>query len=179
VAQDAAVYPDGLCRELLKGMSDQVKHDGKIQEGCLGLLPEFEDTEQTLRQCEVIDTYCSGRYRDDLSGQPLVDSLVTEARQKELQYFCAKGVWMKRPKAEARAQTGRQPISVRWVDVNKGDVFIPRCRSRLVARQVMSRPKRGILRLPNAHIGIIEGRVQFGGYRRSTSHRFSVQLTLA
>ena len=31
---------------------------------------------------------------------------------------------------------GRSPISVRWVDVNKGDHACPNIRSRLVARQI-------------------------------------------
>ncbi len=39
-------------------------------------------------------------------------------------------------KAVARATTGKSPISVRWVDVNKGDELNPNYRSRLVARQL-------------------------------------------
>ena len=40
------------------------------------------------------------------------------------------------PKARAKAANGRAPISVRWVDVNKGDDLNPNYRSRLVARQL-------------------------------------------
>jgi len=58
------------------------------------------------------------------------------ARAKELEFFKAKGVWTKRLKAEARTMTGRPPISVRWVDINKGDDEAPNYRSRLVARQM-------------------------------------------
>ena len=47
-----------------------------------------------------------------------------------------KGVWLKRPKGEARRRTGKSPISVKWVDINKGDDLHPRYRSRLVARQL-------------------------------------------
>ena len=49
-----------------------------------------------------------------------------------------KGVWRKRNLAEAFARTGRRPITARWVDVNKGDEFNPRYRSRLVAGQLKS-----------------------------------------
>ncbi len=143
VASDAAVYPDGLCRAMLQGMIDQMKHDGRMTEGCFGLLPEFEDVELMIAQSEIPSAYCSGRYRDDLTGQPLVDDLVAEARKKELQYFCAKGVWIKRPKAEARTVTGKSAISVRWVDVNKGDDQSPRYRSRRVARQIKALDKSG------------------------------------
>ena len=37
---------------------------------------------------------------------------------------------------EARRVTGKPPISVLWVDVNKGDNANPNIRSRLVARQI-------------------------------------------
>jgi hypothetical protein len=79
---------------------------------------------------------CSGKFRDDLTGQPLRDELVTAARAKELEFFKTKGVWVKRVMAEARTVTGKPPISVRWVDVNKGDDESPNYRSRLVARQM-------------------------------------------
>ena len=78
----------------------------------------------------------SGKYRDDLTGQILKDALVDEARAKELAYFASKGVWRVVPRSVAYQQTGRAPISVRWVDVNKGDDDMPNYRSRLVARQL-------------------------------------------
>ena len=86
---------------------------------------------------------CTGKFRDDVTGQLLKDELVREARAKELQYFCDKGVWVKRPKHEARQKTGRGAISVRWVDVNKGDDLHPRYRSRLVARQLKAHDRSG------------------------------------
>ena len=58
------------------------------------------------------------------------------ARQKELKYFLAKEVWVKRPRNEAYGVTCKRPISVKWVDVNKGDGINPNCRSRLVARDI-------------------------------------------
>ena len=78
----------------------------------------------------------SGKCRDDLTGQPLRDELVRAARAKELDFFCSKGVWMKVPRRRSFEKTGRPPISVRWVDVNKGDEHEPNYRSRLVARQL-------------------------------------------
>ena len=78
----------------------------------------------------------SGRFRDDLTKQPLIDTLVHEARRKELEYFAQKQVWLKVPRQQCYQTTGRPPISVRWVDVNKGDDEHPRYRCRLVARQI-------------------------------------------
>ena len=73
---------------------------------------------------------------DDLTGLPLSSELCRAARQKEISYFRAKGVWELRPVSEARAKMGRRPISVRWVETNKGDDDNPNIRSRLVAREI-------------------------------------------
>ncbi len=138
VARGAARYPAKLCRAIIKGMTDQLRHAGIVKSGEAGLHAVTDDNEVE----EVMKTAehgYSGQYRDDITGQVLRDDLVLEARQKELAYFDSKGVWMKCPKGEARLRTGKGAISVRWVDVNKGDDINPRCRSRLVARQLKSR----------------------------------------
>jgi len=138
VAQDAARYPPKLCRSIIKGMTDELRARGIVRDGEAGLHAVTDDNEvaESLRGAE--QGY-SGAYRDDLTGQLLKDELVHEARQKELEYFHTKGVWIKRPKGEAKMRTGRAAISVRWVDVNKGDDLNPRYRSRLVARQLKAR----------------------------------------
>ena len=41
-----------------------------------------------------------------------------------------------RPISECLQLTGKAPVTVRWVDVNKGDDTNPNVRSRLVARQI-------------------------------------------
>ena len=84
-------------------------------------------------------------YRDDLTGQLLPPDLVRIARTQELEYFDGKLVWEKRPMAEARRITGKPPITVRWVDVNKGDNANPNVRSRLVARQIRQAGEDAIL----------------------------------
>ena len=48
-------------------------------------------------------------YRDDLTGQILDPELVRIARQKELDFFEAKGVWLKKSIMEARQRTGKMP----------------------------------------------------------------------
>ena len=83
-----------------------------------------------------VDVASSSMYHDDLTGQPLDPDLVAAAREKELEYFASKGAWRKTTIAECKKVTGRAPISVRWVDVNKGDDVHPNVRSRLVARQI-------------------------------------------
>jgi hypothetical protein len=121
-------------------MVEQMRHDGTMTSGCVGLQPAFEVTDAPEPRNESL--YQKG-YRDDITKQPLLDGLVDAARAKELEYFASKGVWVKRPKAEAFQKTGRAPISVRWVDVNKGDDQCPKYRSRLVARQLKATDQSG------------------------------------
>ena len=51
-----------------------------------------------------------------------------------MEYFKSKQAWTKRPVEEARRAMGKAPISVKWVDVNKGGLKEMLVRSRLVAR---------------------------------------------
>jgi len=119
---------------MIKGIMDELRHRGVLHPGEVGLHSVCDET--TEGGISGPARGYSGKYRDDMSGQVLRDDLVKEARRKELEYFAAKGVWRKRPKEEAKKRTGRQPISVRGVYVNKGDDIHPRHRSRLVARRL-------------------------------------------
>ena len=76
------------------------------------------------------------QFKDAITGQPLIPELVKAARAKELEYFASKGVWHYRPRSEAMKKMGKPPITVKWVDVNKGDDIEPKYRSRLVAREI-------------------------------------------
>ena len=102
---------------MIKGIAAQMRVDNLLKEGCYGVQVPDDDAEIAALLTGP-DQGFSGKYRDDLSGQVLKDSLVEEARAKELLYFHSTGVWLKVPKASARAQTGRPPFTVRWVDVN-------------------------------------------------------------
>ena len=125
---------------ILNGMHNQMLADGVLNVGVVGPVPAEE--EQRTFTPQSTEGF-SGRYKDDLTGQTLRDDLVHEARAKELAFFTTKGAWLKRPIGEARSTTGRAPISVRWVDVNKGDDLCPNYRSRLVARQIKAWDKSG------------------------------------
>ena len=150
----AAVYPFKLCKAILMGIRNQLREDGCYTVGVVGFTPwrpERLSDAQALRKAardhalvfeyddveiSPAEVYGAKVVLDDITGQPLRWELVQEARRKELDYFNAKKVWEKRRRAEALAVTGRQPISVRWVDVNKGDDDHPDYRSRLVAREI-------------------------------------------
>ena len=72
---------------------------------------------------------------DDQSGAVLDPKLMRAARTAEIAYFRSMNVYTKVPIAECWKMTGSEPISVRWVDINKGDTLCPNYRSRLVARE--------------------------------------------
>ena len=72
---------------------------------------------------------------DDLTGDIFDPKLMVKARKEEIEYFGEMGVYEKVNIDEAWKETGKAPIAVRWVDVNKGDSRVPNYRSRLVAKE--------------------------------------------
>ena len=73
---------------------------------------------------------------DDVSGKALDPEKVREARKEELGYFHRYEVYEKVPTRECWERTGKAPIGVRWIDINKGDAENPAYRSRLVATEI-------------------------------------------
>jgi hypothetical protein len=155
VAREAAIYPFKLCRAILEGCRNQLRKDDRIHDGMYGIQGLFEeDSAQTLQssyhdaltgeRLSVEESAVAERvfavhsndevFKDSVTGQPLEKALVSAARKLEMEYFEEKNVWERRPRAEALARTGKAPISVRWIDTNKGDDDEPNYRSRLVAR---------------------------------------------
>ena len=96
-------------------------------ERTLGELSHAEEIHQTHPE--------EGEYWDSSSGAPLQPSLVQQARMEEILQFRKHGVYQKVPVRECWERTGKAPIGIKWVDVNKGDEEKPEYRSRLVAKQ--------------------------------------------
>ena len=76
------------------------------------------------------------KFYDDSTGLELDPKLVRAARMEEIDFFHRKGVYKIVQRSVAYARTGKAPISVRWVYVNKGDDRQPDIRARLVAREI-------------------------------------------
>ena len=53
-------------------------------------------------------------------------------------------MYVKRPLKECWEVTGKGPIGVRWIDINKGDEVKPKFRSRLVAQEINNDGKESI-----------------------------------
>ena len=73
---------------------------------------------------------------DDMSGEMLNPQGVKAARQEELEYARRYEVFDIVDVKRCWERTGKAPIKVRWVDVNKGDKLKPEYRSRLVAKEI-------------------------------------------
>jgi len=128
-AKRAEVYPEQLCREILLGLVDQMRADGRLLGGgCLGSVGLVD--EDSANQQETIASYW-----DEVSGKELDPVRVQSARAEEMVEFKKHKVYVKVPLAQCWAQTGKKPIGVRWIDINKGDVKNPKYRSRLVAME--------------------------------------------
>ena len=142
ICKDMAKYPRELCKAVFRGLTNQLRADGRIRQGCFGIQMVDDDPEMHLMACGHGPGY-SGRYKDALTGQTLRDDLVAKARKVELDFFESKGVWRKVLRRVSYEKTGRPPISTRWLDVNKADDDEPNIRSRYVARQMKAMDSSG------------------------------------
>ena len=77
-----------------------------------------------------------GRYWDETSHKLLDSSGVIAARLDEIQQIRNHNVYEKVPTAECHQKTGKAPIRVKWMDINKGDEINKEYRSRLVAKEI-------------------------------------------
>ena len=72
---------------------------------------------------------------DDVSGKMLKTEKVI-ARQEEIAEFRKHNVYLKVPIEECYQVTGKEPLGIRWIDINsRGDEF-EEYRSRLVAKEI-------------------------------------------
>ena len=76
------------------------------------------------------------RVWDDITGKEMDWDMVVAARAEEMEEFRKHGVYKKVPIKECMDRTGKKPLKIRWVDVNKGDDVTPEYRSRLVAKEI-------------------------------------------
>ena len=92
------------------GLREQMTTDGRITDDQQGA---------TYAVCKD-DGHCEYHF-DDVSGKRLDTSLAQAAREDEMIQFKSHGVYVKVPITESWRITGKGPIGVRWIDINKGD----------------------------------------------------------
>jgi hypothetical protein len=94
----------------------------------------LEEARRVSAKCHEGDEDAGIVAFDDASGTKLKPELVAKARREEMAYVRTMGVYRKVPRSKCIQTTGKKPIAVRWIDVNKGDDTSPNYRSRLVAK---------------------------------------------
>ena len=125
----SAVYPPGLCLEILRGLRDQLREDGTNLE--IAMIAALSEEEETPENWMTYD----GEFYDDVSGEDLPKHLAVAGRRLEMDFFHGRKVYDKTPISECWEKTGKAPIPVKWIDTNKGDKDNPEVRCRLVACQ--------------------------------------------
>eukprot|EP00435_Cladocopium_sp_Y103_P016599 s3099_g4.t1 len=129
-AKQCEVYPKGLIKSILRGLRRQLKRDVPVSSLDFGPTNQEIDVDLTM----VSEDWSV--FTDEVSGKPLEANRVREARMEEIDYANRYGVWVPVPIEEAWKETGKAPISSRWIDINKGDEERPQYRSRLVIQEV-------------------------------------------
>lgn len=151
LAAQAAKYPLKLIRAVLNAIRKQMKSDHEINEIDMkfagpGPAQELFDDQYEGEWIDDAfgwnDNYNGdARYYDDISGVEFPVELIRKARQEELGWVHGITLYDKVPRRQAD-DVGVKPITVRWVDVNKGDDESMKNRSRLVGREFQSKPKK-------------------------------------
>ena len=90
------------------------------------------------------------QYWDDVNGGWLKPDLVRAARAEELEWVKKQGVYEITDESICWNETGQAPITLKWVDTNKGDDEHPKYRSRLVVREIKAKSK--LLLKPNVSV---------------------------
>ena len=73
---------------------------------------------------------------DDVKGGALPVELVREARRREVGYLQDRDVYEYATVSKCWEMTGRRPLSLKWIDTDKGGKLDPNVRSRLVCTEV-------------------------------------------
>jgi len=116
-------------RQITKGILRQCKIDQNLQLHSMDIGVHVDEEAISWDEPDEVEA----QYYDDISGALLDPKLVSEARRKEIEFVHQFGVYEKVPKEQA---IGKTKVSIKWVDVNKGDAGMPEYRSRLVGREL-------------------------------------------
>ena len=89
-----------------------------------------------MAEDEVYYMDTDGEFWDEVSGKRLNKGEAIMARLEEIKQIHNHQVYEKVPVEECWQSTGKGPLKVRWIDINKGDEVNREYRSRLVAKEI-------------------------------------------
>ena len=135
---------------MCKGLLDQLAMDKKGQfltAQLDGTQEEHRDVERQLaEEFKIVEVKGPGMLEQawgDVIGAELGPNNVKLARNEEVAYIREMGLHHKVSKEECWRKTGKKPIQVRWIDINKGDKIHPNYRSRFVAKEINTYKRMG------------------------------------
>ena len=99
---------------------------------------EAKDQEGSIRQIYWACSFAHKQdknYYDDVTGKQIKTELVLKARAEQLGEVKKFNVYGKVPIQNCWNDTGKDPIGVRWLTINKGDDENPEIRCRIVAKE--------------------------------------------
>ena len=142
----AQIYPEGLCKAICAGLQEQMQLDAQGRFLLMSIDAQEDTTSQELKRSaeKLRQKYKTVEEEDDpmemawddVSGAELNPTMVKAARQEEIDYVRNMHMYDNVPITECKRATGKMPITVRWIDINKGDRDSPSYRSRIVAREL-------------------------------------------
>ena len=139
-AKAAQVYPPKLCRAVCEGLIEQLEVDRKGQflitnvainpdTNLKQLMEEAKKIEEKIQRVEEDDQPQLETAWDDVVGAELDLKVVRQVRREEVEYVRKMNLYTKVSIQECYAKIGKAPITVRWIDINKGDQVNPNYRS--------------------------------------------------
>ena len=132
-AHRARIYPPKLVKAILRGLAEELRAEAAcaFTDICATVGGEV-CAEPPAPGGALLD----GGYWDDVNGGWLPPHLVIAARGEELGWVHERKVYEEVDEEQCWQETNRPPISLRWVDTNKGTEDQPRIRSRIVVREL-------------------------------------------
>ena len=139
----AQVYPPKLVKAILKAVKQELRNRNELNSVAtsldgVGPSPDGESNEipGQLSPPTDLEEDDGELIFDSVTGVSLPHAEVWKAREEELQWVEKQQIYEVADIDEAWEVTGKAPITLKWVDRNKGDWERPNYRSRLVVREV-------------------------------------------
>ena len=141
------VFPPKLVSTILRALKRQLRMDGvlsALEVSTTGPVPEEPLFEEFEGGPDPMEFELEGEFWDDVNGGWLDPTLVRAARDEEVQWMETRKVFEIEKADVCWRETGRKPVTLKWVDTDKGDWRRPRYRSRLVAREIRRGKQRAL-----------------------------------
>ena len=118
LSQVGKIAEDAVWEELVDA-NLECKIIQEIRAQAVGKFGDVLVEEYIERECQNGEAM-DGWAWDDVKDQALDVKKVRAARQEEIQYMMKKGVWREVDIQECWDRTGKAPVTVKWVDTDKG-----------------------------------------------------------